>query len=258
MSEALEKKANVEIAIGRSALRWWDPLLVLVFALVGWLIVVGGPALLLGGSLRGLGDVHTATPSAYATDAKRFYALQFYSATLYLAILIVMCFLARWRGLRLFTDYFTSIPFRSMLSAALVGSGVGGAYCLVVFGNRVATLPTLDTLDHKLGWLVVYGSMAVIIAPIVEEIYFRGILLDCLKQRFSSLLSARINAAAFALLHFRFLFQPGIVGWMATILIGVTGLLYARWALRTNSLRAPVAVHAGNNTMLILSIFFLT
>jgi hypothetical protein len=63
MSGAVEKKANEEIAIGRDTLRWWDPLLVLVFALVGWFIVFAGPALLLGGSLRGFGDPHTATPS---------------------------------------------------------------------------------------------------------------------------------------------------------------------------------------------------
>ena len=54
-----------------------------------------------------------------------------------------MCFLARWRGFRLSTDYFDSIPVRSTLGAALVASGVGGAYCLVVLSNRVATLPTL-------------------------------------------------------------------------------------------------------------------
>ena len=35
MSGAVEKTANDEIAIGRDTLRWWDPLLVLVFALVG-------------------------------------------------------------------------------------------------------------------------------------------------------------------------------------------------------------------------------
>src|SRR5271169_4916307 len=125
MSGALEKTANEEIAIGRDALRWCDPLLVLVFALIGWFNVVGGPALLLGGSLRGF-DPRTASPSEYATNTQRFYAFHFYAATLYLAILIVMCVLARRRGFRLFTDYFVSIPFRSALSAALLGSGIGG------------------------------------------------------------------------------------------------------------------------------------
>ncbi len=114
--------------MGRGALRWWDPLLILVFALIGWFIVVGGPALLFGAPLPDFGDPHTATLSGYATNAQRFYALHFYVNTLYLALLIVMCVLARWRGFRLFADYFALIPFRSMLSAALLGSGIGGIF----------------------------------------------------------------------------------------------------------------------------------
>jgi membrane protease YdiL (CAAX protease family) len=254
MSGALKKKANEEIAIGRAAIRWWDPLVVLVFALVGWFIVVGGPALLLGGSLRDF-DPRTATPSVYATNAQRFYALHFYAATFYLAVLIVMCVLARRRGFRLFTDYFASIPFRSTLSAALLGSGIGGTFCLVFFGPR--TVATLPMLHYRLGWLVVSGLNLVIIAPVVEELYFRGILLDCLKHRFSPVLSTWINAAAFALMHFRFLFHPGVSGLMETIFIGVMGLLLASYALRDDSLRAPMAAHAGCNAIFVLCIFFL-
>jgi membrane protease YdiL (CAAX protease family) len=257
MPEALEKEASAEMAIGRSALRWWDPLLVLVFALVAWLIVVGGTALLLGGSPRSWGDPRLAAPSAYAANPKHFYALHFYAATLYVAALITMYFLARWRGFHLFTDYFTSIPFRSTLRAALVGSGISGAFLLLVLGNRVAPVPTLPMLHHKLGWFVASAASLVIIAPVVEELYFRGILLDCLKQRFSPILSARISAAAFALVHFRFLFHPGIGGWMETIFIYFMGLLFARWALRTNSLLAPVAGHVCSNTLAVLLIFFL-
>jgi membrane protease YdiL (CAAX protease family) len=254
MPEALEKKANEEIAIGRDALLWWDPLLVLVFALVGWFIIIGGPALLLGGSLRDF-DPRIASPSRYTTNAQRFYALHVYAATLYLAVLIVMCVLARRRGFRLFTDYFASIPFRSTLSAALLGSGIGGTFCLVFLGSR--TVATVPMLHYRLGWLVVSGLALVIIAPVVEELYFRGILLDCLKHRFSPLLSTRMNAVAFALLHFRFLFHPGISGWIETIWIGLMGLLLARLALRDDSLRAPVAAHAGFNAMFVLCIFFL-
>ena len=154
MSGALEEKGNEEIAIGRDALRWWDPLFVLVFALVGWFIVVGGPTLVLGGSLRDF-DPRIATPSGYATNAQRFYAFNFYADTFYLAVLIVMCVLARRPEFRLFTDYFASIPFRSTLGAALFGAGIGGTFCLVFFGSR--TVATVPMLHYRLGWLVASG-----------------------------------------------------------------------------------------------------
>jgi membrane protease YdiL (CAAX protease family) len=41
-------------------------------------------------------------------------------------------------------------------------------------------------------------------------------------------------------------------GWIATVLIAAMGLLYALWAQRTRSLRAPFAAHAAYNLPLVL------
>ncbi|MEJ0041922.1 MAG: CPBP family intramembrane glutamic endopeptidase [Rhizomicrobium sp.] len=55
------------------------------------------------------------------------------------------------------------------------------------------------------------------------------------------------SAAIFALLHFRFLSQPGIEGWMLTGLIGMVGIVNATLAIRTRSLWPPFAFHAAYN-----------
>ena len=96
----------------------------------------------------------------------------------------------------------------------------------------------------------------VVLAPLTEEIYFRGVLLEWFQQRLALFPSALITAAIFALYHFYFLQYPGIAGWIATAAVAAMGLLCALWAQRTRSLRAPVAAHAAYNAMFVLVTFF--
>jgi len=90
-----------------------------------------------------------------------------------------------------------------------------------------------------------------VLGPAIEEMFFRGLLLGWLQPKLGRLPAASTNAAIFALWHFRFL-RPGIGGWIATALIAAMGLLYALWAQRTRSLRAPFAAHAAYNLPLVL------
>ncbi|MEI9992705.1 MAG: CPBP family intramembrane glutamic endopeptidase [Rhizomicrobium sp.] len=85
------------------------------------------------------------------------------------------------------------------------------------------------------------------VAPFVEEFYFRGIVLSWLCRKLHVVLAVFASAAIFALLHFRFLTQPGIEGWMLTGLIGMVGVVNATLALRTRSLWPPFAFHAAYN-----------
>jgi membrane protease YdiL (CAAX protease family) len=97
--------------------------------------------------------------------------------------------------------------------------------------------------------------IGVVLAPLTEEIYFRGLLLEWFQQRLARLPSALITATIFSFWHLRFLEHPGFVGWIATAAIAALGLLCALWAQRTRSLAAPAAAHATYNATLMLVAF---
>ncbi len=90
-----------------------------------------------------------------------------------------------------------------------------------------------------------------LIAPLAEELYFRGILLSWLRRKIGAPLAVFASAAIFALLHFRFLSHSGVEGWVYTATIAAVGLVTATLALRTGSLWGPFAVHAGYNATIV-------
>ena len=245
----------------RGTIRWWDSLLVLILTTLGSLIVLLGGALLLGMSLRALGYNHVA--ANIAANSKGFFALQVYAATFYLAGLLVIKFLVKRRGYQLFTRYFPPIGLQLILRAEFIGSGIAGFYLIVIQGLAwISVLPlhpaiaAAAVLHQRLGRLLTLALVYVVIAPLAEEIYFRGLLLDSLQQKFFLLPSALITTAVFAAMHVQFLLHPGVVGWLATIALATMGLFNALSAQCMHSLRAPVAAHASYNAVLFLFIFF--
>lgn len=90
------------------------------------------------------------------------------------------------------------------------------------------------------------GFVAVVMAPIAEELLFRGILYPALKQRFRRPLALAVTSLIFAALHANAAtFVP------LTAFAVALGLLYDR----TRNLLAPIAAHAvfnaGNVVLLI-------
>lgn len=86
-----------------------------------------------------------------------------------------------------------------------------------------------------------------VVAPLTEEFYFRGVMLSWFRGKITAIPAAVVTALIFALLHFRYLSEPGIQGWMLTGLIAMVGLVNAALAIRTRSLWPPIAFHAGYN-----------
>jgi membrane protease YdiL (CAAX protease family) len=185
-------------------------------------------------------------------------------ATPYLALLLVMRCLAKRRGHALFASYLPSIGIRPVLYAALSGISLAGIYLIGILGlsltsffQNIPMLREAVPIPQSLGELAVFGLVAVIIAPLTEELYWRGLVLDCLQRKLAPWVSALITALLFSFSHALFLVQPAIVGWMATAAVTGFGLLAAFWVQRTHSLRAPVAAHATYNAAVVLFAFFL-
>lgn len=87
--------------------------------------------------------------------------------------------------------------------------------------------------------IVATGAGQLLMAPVVEELAFRGLLFDALRTRWSFALSAGVSSAAFALMHLQ-ISADGIV-------IFILGLAMAYGYERTRSLVAVILAHSLYN-----------
>jgi len=106
----------------------------------------------------------------------------------------------------------------------------------------------LDTAHGpKLTILVV---TAIVVAPAVEELFFRGLLLRALQRRVSAPLAVAIAALAFGLTHLLFDFGSGAVLPALVFL----GLVSGSLAVRSGNLSRSILLHAGFNLVAVLAV----
>lgn len=85
---------------------------------------------------------------------------------------------------------------------------------------------------------VIAVAVLVVIAPVVEEIFFRGFILNGLLSRFSAFTSSAVSAVFFAAVHFEFQ-SIGIIVFLAFVL---------NWIfLKSRSLWPCIVFHMFNN-----------
>jgi membrane protease YdiL (CAAX protease family) len=139
-----------------------------------------------------------------------------------------------------------------------VGVGIGVVCSLVLI--RIVYLPlealwpttfseaklnenAQDLVDSAGGstWTVV--AVVVVGAPLMEELFYRGLLQRSLASRYSDWLAVVGVAALFALVHFRPIEIPGLF---------VIGLVFGFAALRTGRLGMAIMIHVGFNATGIL------
>lgn len=90
----------------------------------------------------------------------------------------------------------------------------------------------IDAIDRPVD-VVLFVVAVVVIAPLVEEIFFRGLLLGALRARFGTAAAVVVSAAVFALVHRQLLTFPGlfVFGLLAALLVVRTGRLGPAWAM---------------------------
>ena len=128
----------------------------------------------------------------------------------------------------------------TVASALFLGIGFSLAF------NSVLNMPGLEGMhdsDTTIAQSLLFGSIltAIVgstIVPIVEEIVFRGFILNELRRGFSLIPAVAFSSLVFGALH-------GTAAWAVMALI--LGLLLAWVALRTRSVYAAIATHIGIN-----------
>jgi membrane protease YdiL (CAAX protease family) len=86
-----------------------------------------------------------------------------------------------------------------------------------------------------------------IIAPIGEEVFFRGFAYRCFRTRWGPMVGGAVSAALFSLIHF----HP-----VALLPIFLVGCVLAYLYERTGTLVAPITLHAVNNIVAVLALHF--
>jgi membrane protease YdiL (CAAX protease family) len=106
--------------------------------------------------------------------------------------------------------------------------------------------PAKDLADRAHGaTYVVLGVLLVVGAPLVEELFFRGLLLRSIARRFGDRWAVAGSAVAFGLAHFEPLLFPALVG---------LGVVLAILALRTGRLGPGIWAHAAFNSVVAIAL----
>ena len=236
----------------------------------GW-VLIGAPILaflLMTGIFAGIFAValHVSNPPLKNTEVAMLYArvMQYNAAHQVLLILQdLLIVFSVWlllpkTGPAGFASYFPRVSPPTLVLAALSGAllVVAVVYGLEALETRHIVSFHASRTEQQLAPsnlidLVPALLVGAVVAPIAEELYFRGLLLRWLRSRFSLVTSVLVSAALFALLHFKFTDHVGLEGWVLTAGIFTVGILAAAWSIGARSLWPSAIAHGTYNAIAI-------
>jgi membrane protease YdiL (CAAX protease family) len=124
---------------------------------------------------------------------------------------------------------------------------------LVDVHGKVETQEVVQQFERARGvTLVLFAVLVVTVAPLAEELLFRGALLRALLRRTTPAWAAFGSALGFAAVHP--LSSPTIGSVIAVPGLLVLGLVSAGLAIRTGNLSASILLHAGFNLLTAISV----
>jgi uncharacterized protein len=134
-------------------------------------------------------------------------------------------------------------PLRPAILAYLAYIG-----CAILIA--IAVQPEQEDVTDQLGYgesaaaNVVVGLLVIGVAPLTEEIFFRGFMFAGLRRRLPFFAAAAISAGVWGLFHYT---GPGTLG--VVLQLAAFGVILSWLYERTGSLWPPIAVHAVNNAI---------
>ena len=137
---------------------------------------------------------------------------------------------------------------RQVINGALAGAAL--AIFILPLMTLMADRPEPPDLMTQLAGsssraLQAWMISAVLLAPPIEELMFRGALLGGLADTWNIRMAAIISGATFWLMH-----GPEFVHWPAAVAIGLLTILATRLRVRSGSLGPSIAAHFGYNLVL--------
>ena len=142
----------------------------------------------------------------------------------------------------------------------LVGVGVGVFTQLVLlpvlyfpfrslFDDDELSAPAEELMNGIDGaGLVAMAIGVIVVAPIVEELFFRGLLLDTMRRRWGTATAVVASSLFFGAIHLQLLQFAGLT---------LAGLVFAAAVVRTGRLGTAITVHAGFNATTFVALVVL-
>jgi membrane protease YdiL (CAAX protease family) len=207
--------------------------------------------LLLGGIFGGIVVGIFASLVARGFTKSTFVAWIVFGSAFYGSLILGYHWSARerdWIGLRArFTPVGrTPLILGALTAPALIAVTTMLGFILKAIGITLKDTPEPPILPHHWAQLPFAFLLIVILAPICEELFFRGLLLDWLKQKINVWIAALILSVVFSLLHLN-PFSLGAVGWLAFFHRFLMGISASALAIKYRSLWPSFTLHATVN-----------
>ena len=130
----------------------------------------------------------------------------------------------------------------------LLWSLIAGIAYWFLNGWLVNQLTTIDALVEIIEWqqsTINYYPLSlflgsVVLAPIFEELVFRGLVLNAMKQTFNNWIAVGVSALLFALIHW---------SWPEFISLFIIGSIYGWITVKSNSLLPALVAHITHNAL---------
>jgi uncharacterized protein len=132
----------------------------------------------------------------------------------------------------------------------------GGVILALVVDGLARFLPIpkslpMDTFFHDAGSAYMMAAFGITLAPLLEEVFFRGLLFPLVRRSFGVVVGVLLTALAFAAIHGA---QLGYA-WAPVLSIFVVGVVFTLVRFRTKSVAASFLMHCGYNFALFAALW---
>jgi len=173
-------------------------------------------------------------------------------ATAYPVILVVIFVLVRSRTHQRFRD---AIHW-NWPGVSAPGFFIAGSVLALIVEGLSSFLPIpkslpMDNYFHNASSAYLLAAFGITLAPLLEEVFFRGMLYPLARRAFGLAIAVLVTAAAFAAIHGA---QLGYA-WSPILSIFVVGVVFTVTRARMDSVAASFLMHCGYNFALFTALW---
>jgi uncharacterized protein len=227
----------------------WDVVLILVVAALAQLFCLFFAALVFYGTHPGVAGKTFASNVLVVLPAQ----VAGYFITVAFMVLLV------WQKYR--TDFLAAVKWNMPSARFAWGAfGVGAALAVATQALSAVLQPwipkslPIDQVFHTATSAYALAAFGTLVAPFVEEMFFRGFLFPALARPLGILPAASLTAAGFALIHGAQL----AYAWIPLLLLFMVGMVLTLARARMQSVAVSVLMHIGYNSTLFAALYIAT